>query len=80
MTRQSLIQGSGLQAIADYLSKSSKIAVMTNVDDVILSPGEVDYLRSQFGPRATIFPHGGHCGNIEERSFLATLTAYFTQP
>lgn len=80
VTRQSLIEGSSLHAIADYLSSTSKIAVMTNADDVILAPGDVDYLRRQFGPRATIFPHGGHCGNIDQRSFVAALTNYFAQP
>jgi hypothetical protein len=80
VTHQSLIEGSSLQSIAPYLSRTDKIAVMTNADDVILSPEDIDYLRQQFGPRATIFPHGGHCGNINQRQVVATMTDYFTRP
>ena len=80
MTLKSLVEGSGLKSIAPYLSRSDKIAVMTNADDVILRPGDIDYLRQLFGPRATIFPHGGHCGNIDQRQVVATMTNYFTRP
>ena len=80
VTLPSLIAGSSLHSIEDYLSRTDKIAVMTNADDVILGPGDIDYLRRQFGPRATIYPHGGHCGNMEQRAFVAALTRYFTQP
>lgn len=80
MTRQSLIDGDSLKSIESYLQGAEKVGVLTNADDIILVPGEVDYLKQLFGPRATIFPNGGHCGNIDHRAVAASLTKYFARP
>ena len=80
LTRQALIDGDSLKSIQDYLSRTQKIGVVTNADDIILAPGELDFLRQQLGTRATIFPHGGHCGNIDDREMAAVLTQYFARP
>ena len=50
---------------------------MTNADEIILAPGELDYLREQFGQRAIVFPSGGHCGNIDHPAVVAALIRYF---
>jgi hypothetical protein len=76
-TRESLIAGSSLKRIESYLRKSNKIALMTNADDIILAPGEIDYLRDVFGARATIYPRGGHCGNLEFRDNVAHMINFF---
>jgi len=80
LTRQALIDGDGLKAIEGYLQQSGKIGVLTNADDIILAPGDLDYLRQLFGDRAAIFPNGGHCGNIDHRAVAAAVTTYFTRP
>ena len=77
MTRESLIAGSSLKRIEGYLRESNKIALMTNADDIILAPGEIDYLRDVFGARATIYPRGGHCGNLEFRDNVAHMIDFF---
>ncbi|WP_339462873.1 serine/threonine protein kinase [Pseudomonas sp. EA_105y_Pfl2_R69] len=59
-----LIDQVSLYALTDYLKDSSKIAVMHNADDVILGPGDLGYLRKTFGERLTLYPLGGHCGNL----------------
>ena len=69
-TLHSLIASSSIESIEDYLSRSPKVRMVTNADDVILAPGELDYLRSIFGERARIFPTGGHCGNLATPAFL----------
>ncbi|MOA58787.1 hypothetical protein D3C78_1832550 [compost metagenome] len=38
-----------------------------NRDDLILSPGDLGFLRRTFGERLTLFPYGGHCGNMNYR-------------
>ena len=53
--------------------------MLTDQVDIILTSAEVDYLRQLFGTRATIFPNGGHCGNIDHRD-AAAMTNYFTRP
>lgn len=59
-----LVDQVSLYALKDYLHNSSKIAVMHNADDVILGSGDLGFLRKTFGDRLTVYPYGGHCGNI----------------
>jgi hypothetical protein len=59
-----LVNQVSLYALKDYLHNSSKIAVMHNADDVILGSGDLGFLRKTFGDRLTVYPYGGHCGNI----------------
>jgi len=80
LTRQALIDSVGLKSIESYLQKAEKVGVLTSQDDIILAPGELDYLKQLFGARATIFPNGGHCGNIDHRAVAASLTTYFARP
>ena len=77
-TRDDLIERLSLKALESYLSSSSKISVVTNADDLILAEGEVDYLRKVFGERAKIFERGGHCGNMDRKSFVEYMNSQFT--
>lgn len=74
---EQLIEESSLRSIEDYLRGAEKIGLMTNEDDIILAPGEIDYLREVFGERAQIFPTGGHCGNLAQRHVIAYMTEFF---
>ena len=62
-----LIDQVSLYALADYLKNSPKIAVMHNADDMILGPGDLGFLRRTLGKRLTVYPLGGHCGNLNYR-------------
>jgi hypothetical protein len=53
--------------------------MMTNADDLILAPGEIEFLRDTFGERATIWPTGGHCGNMEQKDVVAFMVDFFTE-
>ncbi len=68
-----------LNSIADYLRGADKIAMMTNNDELILAPGEIEFLRDTFGTRATIWPTGGHCGNMEQKDVVAFIVDYFKE-
>ena len=76
-TRDEFIAAVSLEKIADYLRSADKISVMHNADDVILEPGEIDFFPEVFGDRATIYPHGGHCGNINYRDNVAHMLEIF---
>ena len=67
----------GLVAIQDYLKNSPKIAVFTNADDIILGPKDLGFLRSTFGERLTVYPVGGHCGNINYRVNTDAMLEFF---
>ena len=63
-TIEQLVQQASLYALENYLRQSEKIAVMHNADDLILGPGDLGFLQRTLGPRLTIYPLGGHCGNL----------------
>jgi hypothetical protein len=73
LTREELLETLSLRSIESYLASSAKIGVITNEDDFILAPGELDYLRRVFGPRLKVYPRGGHLGNLEYRDNMAFL-------
>lgn len=77
-TRDEFIAAVSLTKISDYLRSSKKISVMHNADDIILETGEIDFFPEIFGDRATIYPHGGHCGNMNYRDNVAHMIATFT--
>jgi hypothetical protein len=77
LTEKAAISRMGLESIEDYLEKAKKIAVVTNEDDFILAPGEVDYLRKVFGSRARIYPEGGHCGNMGYKDNIEHMIDFF---
>jgi len=76
--RDKFIAAISLNSIEGYLHNSPKITVMHNADDVILEPGEIDFFTRVFGDRATIYPHGGHCGNMNYKDNVAHMVAAFT--
>jgi hypothetical protein len=77
LTREALIAQSSLKPIADYLARSGKIGLLTNADDLILAPGELEYLEQLFGPRAQIYPTGGHCGNMTHEAVSDYMVEFF---
>ena len=62
-----MIDQVSLYSLRTYLAGSDKIRVFHNRDDLILSPGDLGFLRRTFGERLTLFPYGGHCGNMNYR-------------
>jgi hypothetical protein len=72
-----MIDQVSLYAVADYLKSSSKIAVMHNADDVILGPGDLGFLRTTLGDRLTVYPLGGHCGNLNYRVNSDAMLEFF---
>lgn len=77
LTKEALIASQSLKSIDGYLRSSSKVGVMTNENDFILTPDELAYLKGLFGERAKIYPRGGHLGNLEYKDNLAYMTGFF---
>ena len=77
LTEKELIGRISLKSIAPYLRTAGKIGVMHNEDDVILAPGEIDFFKEVFGPRAKIYPTGGHCGNMQYKWFVQDMIDFF---
>tara|TARA_R110001592_G_scaffold363371_1_gene685806 strand:- start:457230 stop:458534 length:1305 start_codon:yes stop_codon:yes gene_type:complete len=79
VSRDEFISAVSLTEIEGYLRGSEKITVMHNQDDIILEPGEINFFNEVFGERATIYPYGGHCGNINYTENVAHMLATFTE-
>lgn len=76
-TEESVVVAWSLLGMQEYLEGQSKIHVQHNVDDLILGPGDLDFIRSTFGDRALIYPAGGHCGNMNHRRNVDDMLAFF---
>ena len=77
VTAEQLIKKVTLREIDDYIRTSPKFGLVGNEDDIILLPGEIDYLRDLFGSRAHIYPHGGHCGNMSYPENVTRMVDFF---
>lgn len=75
--RDSVVQAADLASIRGFLSKAEHVGVITNADDIILTPANLDFLRETFGARATIYPVGGHCGNLQYHENVRAMLAFF---
>jgi ABC-type transporter lipoprotein component MlaA len=61
---EGLLEASGLHEIAPALAADPRVAIFTNADDFLLGEGDADWMRAALGERVTIFPQGGHLGNL----------------
>jgi hypothetical protein len=77
ITKQDLIDRASLETIHDFLAHADHVGLMTNEDDIILGPGQIEYLRELFGDRAQIWPTGGHMGNLGTRAVTGYVVDYF---
>jgi hypothetical protein len=78
-TREDFAQLQSLRSIQPFLISARQIGVVDNQDDIILIPGEVEFLTSTFDSRAKIFLVGRHLGNLEQRETAAYIADYFKQ-
>ena len=77
ITPEKAVAACSLEAIGPFLRGAGGIAVMTNADDPILTPENFAFLERTFGPRLTVFPVGGHCGNLRFRDNVAAMLDFF---
>jgi phospholipid-binding lipoprotein MlaA len=59
-----LFLNSDLHAAEPGLLGNERVHVLTNENDFLLRPDDLDWLRETFGERLILFPDGGHLGNV----------------
>ncbi|MGL5124339.1 MAG: serine/threonine protein kinase [Fusobacteriaceae bacterium] len=64
MSKNSLLKSVKLNEIENYLRTTSKLAVVTNRDELILDKKDMAYLEDVFKDKIIVYPYGGHCGNM----------------
>jgi hypothetical protein len=53
-----------LKCLGQWLKSNDDLFIMHNKDDFIISNDDIDYLKETFSNRLTLYPRGGHMGNI----------------
>jgi len=76
-TRDDIIRKISLYGIEDYLRNNPSVGVIHNHDDIILGPGDIDFLKAVMGDRAKIYPYGGHLGNMEYKDNVSYMLDFF---
>ncbi|MGD0814829.1 MAG: MlaA family lipoprotein [Verrucomicrobiota bacterium] len=76
--RQDLIAATDLGQSAEFLRYNPKIRVQICEDDFLLTPADVAWFRSTFGTNLTVYPVGGHLGNLHIPAVQETLVRLFS--
>ncbi len=74
--RKALIRQASLQSIESFMKSNPNIHVATNRDEIILAAGELTYLESTMKNKITVYPKGGHCGNMNYKDNVADMVAF----
>jgi hypothetical protein len=61
---ESLLQRSSLAPIMDRLRSNPKVHILHNVDDFLAERKSIEALKEALGDQVTLYPYGGHLGNI----------------
>ena len=51
--------------------------MVTNEDELILTPDNLIFLKETFKGRSIIYPRGGHCGNMYYTTNVENMVRYF---
>ena len=61
---QSFVQRGSLASIYDRLRDNPKVHIMHNADDFFADKSSIEALKEALGDQVTLYPHGGHLGNL----------------
>ncbi|OUS13601.1 hypothetical protein A9Q89_02470 [Gammaproteobacteria bacterium 53_120_T64] len=75
-SRKQLLGEASLRHIEAFLAGNAQVRVVTNRDEIILAPDELEYMEGLLGDRIKVFDHGGHCGNIDSKESVADMVAF----
>lgn len=73
LTVEQLVAEADLKRIGSYLAANRKYRLITNADEIIITPAELAFLETTFEGRERIFPRGGHCGNFQHPHVVAAM-------
>jgi pimeloyl-ACP methyl ester carboxylesterase len=61
---QSFIERGSLANIVDRLRGNPKVHIMHNADDFLADRKSIEALKEALGGQVTLYPYGGHLGNL----------------
>jgi hypothetical protein len=74
---ESLLQRSSLAPIMDRLRSNPKVHILHNVDDFLAERKSIEALKEALGDQVTLYPYGGHLGNIWYPENKKTVLRFF---
>jgi hypothetical protein len=74
---ESLLQRSSLAPILDRLRSNPKVHIMHNVDDFLAEKKSIEALKEALGDQVTLYPYGGHLGNLWYPENKKTILRFF---
>ncbi len=77
LDRETMVERASLRSLSQLLRNDLRIAAVTNEDDLILTPEDLDFLRTTLGDRVKIYPRGGHCGNMTYHENVEFMLDFF---
>ena len=75
---EDLIAAGDLDQSTKFLRNNSKIRVQICEDDFLLTPADIHWFRSTFGGNLTVYPVGGHLGNLHIPAVQEALVRLFS--
>ena len=74
ISAQEILHEADLRNQSSQLRKNRKVRVISNRNDFLLGPDDAAWLKSTFrGKKLTIFPNGGHLGNLSSPPMRAAI-------
>jgi hypothetical protein len=61
---RSLDQRASLESLYVELRANPKVHIMHNADDILANKTSIEALKTALGDQVTLYPHGGHLGNL----------------
>ena len=74
---ESLLQRSSLTPIMDRLRSNPKVHILHNVDDFLAERKSIEALKKALGDQVTLYPYGGHLGNLWYPENKKTVLRFF---
>ena len=75
---ENLLQRSSLAPIMDQLHSNPKVHILHNVDDFLAERKSIEALKETLGDQVTLYPYGGHLGNLWYPENKKTVLKFFS--
>jgi predicted alpha/beta-fold hydrolase len=75
---ESLLQRSSLAPVMERLRSNPKVHIMHNIDDFLAERKSIEALKETLGNQVTLYPYGGHLGNIWYPENKKTVLRFFS--
>ncbi len=76
-TLASMMERASLTPILDQLAANPRVHVMHNADDFFVESSSFDLLKESLGDQLTLYPNGGHLGNLWYTDNKQFIVGYF---